>query len=154
MARALNGSQLIRDIQTRSSSRPHRSAWDSQINLPICTFKLFKTTRRRNETELNSLLARCSSTHLKRAQAQRCVSDSILIWFLFHVSLCLRYICMGGCGYVAILEYFSFKPWRRANGYHKSNVQTLRNSYDGERLNFSHTESERKKNWWSFLTLH
>ncbi len=37
------------------------------------------------------------------------------------------------------------------NGYHKVNVQTLRNSYTGERLNFSHTESESKK---SFLTLH
>ncbi len=50
-------------------SRPHRSACDSQINLPIYTFKLFKTTRRRNETELNSLLAHCSRTHPKRAQA-------------------------------------------------------------------------------------
>ncbi len=81
MARALNGSQLIRDIQTRSSSRPHRSACDSQINLPIYTFKLFKTTWRRNETELNSLLARCSRTHPKRAQAQRRVSDSKAYWF-------------------------------------------------------------------------
>ncbi len=78
MARALNRSQLIRDIQTRSSSRPHRSACDSQINLPIYTFKLFKTTRRRNETELNSLLARCSRTHPKRVQAHRDVFQTAL----------------------------------------------------------------------------
>ncbi len=31
------------------------------------------------------------------------------------------------------------------DGYHTSNVQTLRNSYAGERFNFSHAESESKK---------
>ncbi len=52
--------------------RPHRSACDSQINLPIYTFKLFKTTRRRNETELNSLLARCRLlAHTRSAHKHR-----------------------------------------------------------------------------------
>ncbi len=146
MARALIGSQLIRDIQTRS--RTHRSACDLQINLPIYTFKLFKTTRRRNETELNSyLLARCFRTHPKRAQAQRRVSDSAAYWFdssfmylcvkkiHIHVGLRLR----RNTGNTSVLNHEG-EPMDIT-----INVQTLRNSYAGEPLNFSHTESESKK---------
>ncbi len=103
MARALNGSQLIRDIQTRS--RPHCSACDSQINLPIYTFKLFKTTRKRNETELNSLLACCSRTtrsaHKHRdvfqtAQHTDLIPLSCIPAFKMHMHGGLRLRCNTG----------------------------------------------------------
>ncbi len=151
MARALIGSQLIRDIQTRS--RTHRSACDLQINLPIYTFKLFKTTRRRNETELNSyLLARCFA-HTRSAHKHRDVfqtaqhTDLIPLSCIsafkkihIHVGLRLR----RNTGNTSVLNHEG-EPMDIT-----INVQTLRNSYAGEPLNFSHTESESKKNWWSW----
>ncbi len=42
-------------------------------------------------------------------------------------------------------KYFSFKPWRRANGYYISNVNILRKRYAGERLNLSKLEKVKVK---------
>ncbi len=108
------------------------------------------------ETKQNSIrYLRAVLAHTRSAHKHRDVFQTAPHTDLIPLSCIPAFkIHMPGGLRLQYWKYFCFKPWRQANGYHKSNVQTLRNSYAGERLNFSHTESESKKNWQSILTLH
>ncbi len=62
---------------------------DSQINLPIYMFKLFKTTRR-NETELNSFTTIALYSHTLEAQDTDLIPLSCISVFKIHMLVGLR----------------------------------------------------------------
>ncbi len=118
--KGFNGSQLICDIQP-DPTVPH------VIRRLICQFTRSTSSYlkpQEEETKQNSIrylsCALYSHTPEARTSIETCflIPLSCIPAFKIHTH--------GVCGYVAILEYFCFKPWRRANGYHTSNnVQTL-----------------------------
>ncbi len=112
--------------------RPHRSACDSQINCQFTRSTSSYLKPQEEETKQNSIRYLSCALYSHTPEAR--TSIETYFWFLFHVSLHLRYIHMGfavrsNTGNISVLNHEG-EPMDIT----QATTCKLANSYAGERL--------------------